>query len=414
MSDFSVGYMAEQLLRGDESAAPHDSAGTDRSRPDHLPWPALVTMSAATFVVVSVEMMPTAVLPMLAADLDVSLARAGLLVSAWALTVVVASFPLTRITARLPRAPLVAGALLVVALATVVTAAAEGYGLALGSRLVAAAATGLLWSAINFHAASLAPEHLVGRATAVVLFGGMLGTVGAIPAGNALAQWLGWRAPFAALAVLAALAAVAVLVVLPRFPARLGGRPDVGGAAARSGLAPLVVTAVLGAFLLLGHFTAFTFVTELLRPAGLPTPLLLLVFGLVGAAGVVLVGVTSDRYPRAVPIVLAGTLVISLAGLAVIGINPVLDSVVVVVWGVGVGAVGPVVQARLMRQAGTRHRGTAGALMPVAMNLGIALGAATGSAVLEVGSLTVLPVVALLPVVVALVGFVLLARRSTR
>lgn len=68
-----------------------------------MPWAALLTMALTTFIVVSGEMMPAAVLPALAADLRVSLSSAGLLVSAWAAVVVVATFPLARLTARLAR-----------------------------------------------------------------------------------------------------------------------------------------------------------------------------------------------------------------------------------------------------------------------------------------------------------------------
>lgn len=86
--------MDEQLraVSFDDDTRPTAVAGN----PDRLPWPALITMAVAVFVMVSGEMMPTAVLPQLAAGLGVSLPRAGLLVSAWALTVVVASFPLVR------------------------------------------------------------------------------------------------------------------------------------------------------------------------------------------------------------------------------------------------------------------------------------------------------------------------------
>lgn len=401
--------------RGDYDTRPSAVAGTA----ERLPWPALLTMTVAVFVVVSGEMMPTAVLPQLAAGLDVSLARAGLLVSAWALTVVVASFPLVRVTAGLARPMVIAGALVVAALATVVTASTSEYTVALGSRLLAAAATGLLWSTINAHTAAIVPSGQIGRATAVVLFGGTLGTVAGIPAGNAIAQWVGWRAPFLLLAGLTLLAAVAVAVVLRHYPARAeeesaGTNAGADAPIVRSqpGLGPVLVTAVLGGSLLIGHFTAFTFVTELLAPSTVPTAVLLLVFGLVGAAGVLLAGAGSDRYPAAVPIVLAGTLTLSLWGLMLIGRSGIADLGLVLVWGVAVGALGPVIQARMMRQAGVRHRTTAGTLMPVAMNLGIAAGSALGSGVLERASLEALAPVAIVPTLLALLGFTVLGRAA--
>ncbi|MFC7405878.1 MFS transporter [Georgenia alba] len=387
-----------------------------------LPWPALLTLGLAVFVVVSGEMMPTAVLPTLAADLDVPVAQAGLLVSAWALTVVVASFPLARLTARYDRTTVIAVAMSVFAFATLVTSMAGSYGLAMGSRLVAAAATGLLWSTVNAHAASIVPEHRIARATAIVLFGGTLGTVAGIPAGNAVAEAAGWRLPFVALGVAGLLTAVAVRAVLPRTPV-LGtthtghgtGTSDAeAGGAPRRVLRHVLVIGALGGLTLVAHFAAFTFVAELFAPSTLPTPLLLVVFGAVGAGGVVLVGAASDRHPHLSPVAVSLLLTASLASMLAFGRSAGLDVAVVVAWGVVTGAIGPAVQVAMMRAAGLAHRATAGTLMPVAMNLGIAVGAALGSGVVDRWSVQLLPVLATGAAVLASVGFAVLARRLRR
>src|SRR5690625_314833 len=383
-------------------------AGHDR----RLPWPALLTMAVTVFVVVSGEMMPTAVLPAMTADLGVSLAQGGLLVSGWAATVVVASFPLARLTARFDRSRVIGAALLVVVLATLLTAAAGSYGPALTSRLVAAAATGLLWSTVNAHAASIVPERQIARAAAVVLGGGTLGTVGGIPAGNALADTVGWRVAFVALAVLGLLAALAVVVVLPRFP-EVGSAAGGTTAQGRRPLWPVLATTGLGGLVLVAHFMVFTFVAELLRPSPVPTPALLLVFGTVSAGGVALVGAASDRYPAGVPVTVAAGMVLSLVGVAAVGGSGGLDLAVVVAWGMATGAVGPAVQAAAMRVAGPEHRVTAGTLMPVAMNLGIAVGSAAGSGVVDLWSTRPLPLLAVVPVLFAVGGFALVGRLTT-
>src|SRR5690625_1102207 len=286
---------------------------------DRLPWAPLGMMAVTVFIVVSGEMLPTAVLPALAADLEVSLAQTGLLVSAWAATVVVASFPLTRLTAGLDRPVVIAGALAVFALATLATAQAGGYGMAMGSRLVAAGATGLLWSTVNAHAAALVPEHRIARATAVVLAGGSLGTVGAIPAGNAVADLVGWRVPFAVLGLLGLAAALAVFLVLRRYPVAVPDEDGAAGVGQARHLGPLMAVAGLGGLILVAHFAVFTFVAELLAPSGVPTPALLLVFGAVGAIGVAIVGMVSDRYPGIVPVVVALVMAASLAAVTLIG-----------------------------------------------------------------------------------------------
>ncbi|MGC0273784.1 MFS transporter [Pseudactinotalea sp. Z1739] len=419
MSNFSIWRMNREIMdarteetseRGDVGVVPVRTTGRSD---DRLPWLALVTMTLTTFVVVSAEMMPAAVLPDMADGLGVSLAQAGLLVSAWAATVVVASLPLARLTARLERPRVIAAALVVVALATVVTASADTYGTAMASRLVAAGATGLLWSLINAHAAAIVPQRHIARAAAIVLFGGTMGTVVAIPAGNAIAQVVGWRVPFLVLAVAALAAAVAVGVVLPRH--RVHTAVVVTGiqrTAAPVRLWPVLATAGLGGLVLSAHFMVFTFVAEVLAPSAVPTPLLLVVFGAVGVGGLVLVGLTGDRYPTIVPVVVSLAMAAGVWGLVGLGRHAVLDVVLVAMWGVVLGGVGPAVQGRVMSMASSRHRATAGSLMPIAMNLGIALGAAAGSAAVDLWSPQTLPVLALVPLLAAATGFLLLARHA--
>src|SRR5690606_27712406 len=106
-------------------------------------------------------------------------------------------------------------------------------------------------------------------------------------------------------------------------------------------------------------------------------------------------------------------MVLSLVGVTAVGGSGGLDLAVVVAWGMATGAVGPAIQAGAMRMAGAEHRVTAGTLMPVAMNLGIAVGSAAGSGVVDVWSTGVLPLIALAPAVLAVAGFALVGRLTT-
>lgn len=367
-------------------------------------------MSATVFIVVSAEMMPTAVLPMLTADLGVELATAGLLVSAWAATVVVSSFPLTRLMARLDRPAVIAGALAVVALATLVTASAPTYAVAMGSRLVAAAATGLLWATINVHAVSIVREGSMARATAVVLFGGTIATVVSIPVGNALADLAGWRIPFVVLGVMALLVAAVALVVLRATPVVTEDGAGTVETDVRRPLWPVPVIGALGGLLLAAHFMPFTFVAEILAPSALPAPLLLVAFGAVGVAGVAAVAAVGDRSPGRLAVLLAAMMAASLALLPALGSSLLRDLMIVLLWGLVVGAVGPSVQTYLMRTAGPEHRRLAGTTMPVAMNLGIAVGAAAGSGAVDRWGLDRVPVLAVAPAVLAAAGFLAVGR----
>lgn len=333
-----------------------------------LPWPALLVLGGATLVMVTGEMLPTAVLGPMSRGLGVTESATGLLVSLWAAVVVVASFPLVRLTRRWPRPLVVAGSLVAFALAAALTALAPSYGVVLAARTLGAASVGLLWSTVNAHVADLVPDRLLGRATSVVLGGATLGLVLGTPIGRLVADLAGWRASFALLAVASLAMAVLVLRLVPAAPATEPGMTASG--AAGSSLRPMVVITLLVALVLVGHYGAYTFITRL---AG-PPALVLLVFGLASALGVVVAG-RADRTGLAMVV---ATAVTAAAILAVAGTGSLA---LVVVWGVASGALPPLAQTLVLRLAGPAHRGLAGALIPVLFNGGIAVGAALASGV---------------------------------
>ncbi|WP_418058954.1 MFS transporter [Pimelobacter simplex] len=339
------------------------------SRAAGLPWPALLVLGGATLVMVTGEMLPTAVLGPMSRGLGVAESATGLLVSLWAAVVVVASFPLVRLTRRYPRALVVAGSLVAFALAAGLTALAPSYGVVLGARTLGAASVGLLWSTVNAHVADLVPDRLLGRATSVVLGGATLGLVLGTPVGRIVADLAGWRASFAVLAVASLVMALLVLRVVPGAPP--AGAASAAAGAGGSSLRPMVVITLLVALVLVGHYGAYTFITRL---AG-PPALVLLVFGLASAVGVVVAG----RAERTGPALVVATAVTAAAIVAVAGTGSLA---LVVLWGVASGALPPLAQTLVLWLAGPAHRGLAGALIPVLFNGGIAVGAALASGIL--------------------------------
>lgn len=342
---------------------PHPTPATDR-----LPWPVLLTLGGATLVMVTGEMLPTAVLGPMSRGLGVSESAAGLLVSIWAAVVVVASIPLVRLTRGLPRPAVIAGSLVAFALAAAATALAPSYGVVLVARTLGAAAVGLLWSTVNAHVADLVPDRLLGRATSVVLGGATLGMVLGTPVGRLVADLAGWRTSFAVLAGASLVAALLVVRLAPAAHAAPVSRHQ-DAAAAGSPRAMVVVT-LLVALALVGHYGAYTYITRLAGPPALA----LLVFGLASAVGVVLAG----RVERtALGLVIASVLT---AG-AVLAVGAVGSLALVALWGVASGALPPFAQTLILRLAGPGHRALAGALIPVLFNGGIAVGAALASGV---------------------------------
>jgi predicted MFS family arabinose efflux permease len=338
----------------------------------------------------------------------------------WAAVVVVLSFPLVRLTRGRDRRAVIAGGLAVLALSSALTALAPTFQLAVGARILGAAAVGLLWATTNAHVADLVSDRLLGRAVAVVLGGATLGMVVGTPLARLVADAAGWRAAFGALAVLGVLGAVAVRLVVARaaVPAEVpggatgatgatadGAEPGLDGPAPR-GMGRLLAVTGLVALVLVGHYGAYTYITRLTEapaealPGGMSA--LLLVFGLASAVGVALAGRFGNRTAPA----------LAVAALGVVGVHPAVGIAVVVAWGVVSGGMPPFAQTLILRLAGPERRSFAGALIPVLFNGGIAVGAALASLVVAGSGVTAVPLLAAVVVAAAAVGLALSLRRA--
>ena len=398
-----------------------------------LPWPSLLVLGGTAFVMVTAEMLPTAVLPEMSTGLGVTEAQTGLLVSLWAAVVVVGSLPLVRFTRRLDRRSVVVWSLVGLAASVGVTALAPTYPIAVGGRLAGALAVGLLWATTNAYTADLVADRDLARAVAVVLGGATLGTVLGTPIGSLVAQGVGWRAAFVGLAIAAVVAAVLVRTVVrrPNAPASASTEaatdatppaPTVPAApaapashAASGTLRPMLAIVGLVALLLVGHYGVYTFVTRLVEAPAQAMPGgvggMLLAFGVASWLGIVLAGRFGARTAR---LLVAGAFItaVAVAALAIAGVHPAVGIAVVVVWGVASGALPALAQTMILRLAGTGRRSLAGALIPVVFNLGIAIGAALAALVVDASGVAALPPLGAVVVAVAAAGLFLVLRRS--
>jgi predicted MFS family arabinose efflux permease len=169
----------------------------------------------------------------------------------------------------------------------------------------------------------------------------------------------------------------------------------------------MLAVTVLVAVLLVGHYGAYTYVTRLVEapaeavPGGVSG--LLLLFGVASAVGVALAGRFGARTRTALVVAALGT-ALAVAGLAVADVQAGLGVAVVTLWGVASGAVPPLAQTLILRLGGPERRATAGALIPVLFNGGIAVGAALASATVAAAGVDALPLPAAALVAATAVG----------
>ncbi|MFC7584397.1 MFS transporter [Nonomuraea antimicrobica] len=278
-------------------------------------------LALSAFVMGTAEFVLTGLLPDVASDLKVSLPAAGMLISAYALTIVVGGPVFVAAGTRLPRRSLLLAAAAVFVVGNLVGAFAPNYPVLMASRVLSALGQGAFLPIAAVLAAELVAPRQRSRAIAVVFAGGTIANVVGTPLGTILGQQLGWRATFWAIAALAAGALVLSRITLPGTPP-----PDVPPTLRREllafGRAQVWFTLAIGMAAFGGLFAMLTYVTPLLTSVGgfpgTAVAWLLALFGLGLLAGNTLGGWAGGRNQvRALGVALA----VLVAGLAVLAVG---------------------------------------------------------------------------------------------
>jgi predicted MFS family arabinose efflux permease len=360
------------------------------SPPAGLPLCGLIALATAAFTDVVTDLLPAGLLPQLSRSLHVSESRAGLLVTAFALTSALAAIPVTAAVRSLPRRPVLAGVLAGFALMDAVTAASSSYPLTFAARLLAGVMGGTLWSMLAGYAARMVPAVLRGRAIAIVLAGITAALCLGVPAGTALADRVGWRASFALLAAVAAALVASVRWAVPALDGEpSASRPPLRQIVVLPGIRPVLAVTFL---LLTGHQAIYTYIAPFTTHSGFGhTSLVLLVFGAATAAGIGIAGVLADRRLR--PTLLAALALLATA-MAVLGHDARIPAVLlptVAGWGIAFGGAPTLLQTALIDASGPANADVATAMQTTVYNTGIAAGSLAGGLILENASAGALP-----------------------
>ncbi|GGT14700.1 MFS transporter [Streptomyces toxytricini] len=257
----------------------------------------MAVLILAIFCVGTAELAPSGMLGDLAEDLSVTIPTAGLLVTVYALTVVVGGPLVTAASTRIRRKYLLVALLLVSVAGNVLSSLAPTFALLVAGRMLTAVIHGTFLAVCVVTAGGMAAEGKEGSAVAATQLGVNLATVLGVPLGTLVAQQLHWRATFAGVAVLALAAAALILLVIP----------DDGRTAGSSAAHELrvfkewqVVGTVLATVLCsAGMFTLITYMVPLLTDVGgFPAawvPAVLIAYGIGSIAGNALGGRYADR-----------------------------------------------------------------------------------------------------------------------
>lgn len=347
------------------------------------------------FAIGSTEFVAMGLLPNLAQDLlpgvystDPALAnsQAGMLISAYALGVVVGAPTIAAAAARWPRKRLLMSLLIAFTLGTVASALLPTFELVLAARFVAALPHGAYFGIASLVAAELMGPGKRGQGVAFVLSGLTIANVVGVPAITFVGQNAGWRVAYLLVALIFAGTFIAIWLLVP-------WQAGNAGATMRNELKAfrrlqVWMTLAVGAIGFGGLFAMYSYISPLVTEVtGLPegtVPWILVVMGIGMTIGNLIGGRAADSDVRRGLLIMFGCVGLSLLGLALTATTVVGLLVFTFLAAASSSAAGPAIQTRLMDVAKDSQT-IAAALNHSALNIGNSAGAFFGGLVIAAG-----------------------------
>ncbi|MCX5532121.1 MFS transporter [Streptomyces sp. NBC_00006] len=346
---------------------------------------AVYILGLSVFALGTSEFMLSGILPAVADDMDVTIPQAGLLISAFAIGMVVGAPLLAVATLRLPRRTTLISLITVFGLGQIAGALAPTYEILFASRVVSALACAGFWAVGAAVAIAMVPVNQRARAMAVMIGGLSIANVLGVPAGAFLGEGLGWRAAFWAVGAASAIALVGIVTLVPKIPLpaeRPRLKRELSIYADRQVWLSIAVTALAAG----GVFCAFSYLSPLLTDvAGLPegwVPAVLALFGFGALAGTTLGGRIADAHLFGVLLTGITASTVFLAALALLGHFAVAAVALSFLLGFSAFYTAPALNARMFNVAGAAPT-LAGATTTAAFNLGNTGGPWLGGTVID-------------------------------
>ncbi|UBM08703.1 MFS transporter [Cupriavidus metallidurans] len=347
---------------------------------------ALLALAIGAFGIGTTEFTPMGLLPVIAEGVNVSIPTAGMLITAYAIGVMVGAPVMTLLFSRFGKRTALMALMAIFTIGNLLSALAPGYGTLLASRLVTSLNHGAFFGLGSVVAASVVPKEKQASAVATMFMGLTIANIGGVPAATWIGQQVGWRLAFAGTAVLGLVAIAALWLALPK--GERGTRPNV-----RRELTVLthptvllaMATTVLGAGAM---FTLYTYVAPMLaKLTGASDNFVALGLVLIGVGFTIgnhLGGKLADRSLDGATTTFLGALAVIMLVLPFALQSHVGAAIGLLVWGAAAFAVVPPLQMRVM-EAAAEAPGLASSINVGAFNLGNAVGAALGGGVISLG-----------------------------
>ena len=378
---------------------------------------ALLALTLSAFAIGTTEFVIVGLIPTMAADLNVSLPSAGLLVSLYALGVAVGAPVLTALTGKWNRKVVLLSVMSLFVAGNLLAWQAPGYNTLVLARILTGLAHGVFFSIGSTIATGLVSKEKAASAIAIMFTGLTVALVTGVPLGTYIGQSFGWQATFLIVALLGLIALIGSAFLVP------GNLKQPPAAKLSSQLKVLTQPRLLLVYAITalgygGTFTAFTYLAPILEDvSGFNSGaigLIMLVYGVSVAIGNIWGGKMADKMGpiKALTIIFTG-LAVTLLVFNVTAYNPIAAVATILVWGAFAFGNVPGLQVyvvKLAEKVSPDAVDVASGLNIAAFNIGIALGSWGGGHIVAEAGLMHTPWAGAAIVIVAL----LLTRLSGR
>jgi DHA1 family inner membrane transport protein len=347
---------------------------------------ALLALALGAFGIGTTEFVIIGLLPEISGDFGVSIPTAGLLVTGYALGVVLGAPLMTVLGTKVSRKRMLMLLMGLFVVGNVVSAVAPTFAVMLVGRIIASLAHGAFFGIGSVVAAGLVAPHKKAGAIAMMFTGLTVANVVGVPLGTFVGQSAGWRVTFLVVAGFGVLGLAGIARLVPEIPRPEGVRLGHELAAFRNVQVLLAMAMTVLGFG--GVFAAITYLapmmTHLAGYADSSVTWLLVLFGLGMVGGNLIGGRYADRHLMPMLYVTLGGLAVVLGLFGFTAHNKAAAAVTLVLIGALGFATVPPLQKRVLDQASGAPT-LASAVNIGAFNLGNALAAWLGGLLLSAG-----------------------------
>lgn len=346
----------------------------------------LLALAIGAFAIGTTEFSPMGLLPNIANDLGVSIPSAGMLITGYALGVMLGAPIVTLWFGGFARRNALILLMAIFTIGNLIAAFAPNYMSLMGARLITSLNHGAFFGIGSVVAASVVPANKQASAVAMMFMGLTIANIGGVPLATWVGQTIGWRMSFLAIAVLGVVTMLALWKALP--VGAVGQKPNVKVELKVLSRVPVILALLTTVFGASAMFTLYTYIAPSLVAFNHASPMfitmMLVLIGVGFSIGNHLGGKLADKSIDKTLIGFFIALILLMVIFPLLAQTQVGAAVGLVLWGTAAFAIVPSLQMRVMSVA-HEASGLASSVNIGAFNLGNAIGAAAGGAVLSLG-----------------------------